>query len=177
MSDNEWVPPEIDYLAKDYACRQLVLVGSDASIPVLAGLLTNPRMSYMARFARDFAETLGIDQVHLIATRQFDGDALTEVALEPLALGGPGKLRVTDHLQRHASTERELPSLEDHPHAALANELQDPIAVVHEPPGERPPLVGGHIQGGILPRLIRIRPDGRLHPHDRGCRAFCADPG
>ena len=38
-------------LAKDYACRQLVIVGSDTSIPVLAELLPNPRLSYMARYA------------------------------------------------------------------------------------------------------------------------------
>jgi len=38
-------------LAKDHVCRQLVTVGSDASIPVLAELLPNPRLSYMARFA------------------------------------------------------------------------------------------------------------------------------
>ncbi len=38
-------------LAKDYACRQLAIVGSEASLPALAALLPNPRMSYMARFA------------------------------------------------------------------------------------------------------------------------------
>ena len=38
-------------LAKDYACRQLVIVGSEASLPALAALLPNERMSYMARFA------------------------------------------------------------------------------------------------------------------------------
>lgn len=38
-------------LAKDYTCRQLVIVGSEASLPALAALLTNPRMSYMARYA------------------------------------------------------------------------------------------------------------------------------
>jgi len=38
-------------LAKDHVCRQLVTVGSDASIPVLAELLPNPRLSYMARYA------------------------------------------------------------------------------------------------------------------------------
>ncbi len=38
-------------LAKDYACRQLVLVGSEASLPVLAASLPSERMSYMARFA------------------------------------------------------------------------------------------------------------------------------
>ena len=38
-------------LAKDYACRQLVLVGRDASVPALAQLLPNVRLSYMARYA------------------------------------------------------------------------------------------------------------------------------
>jgi HEAT repeat protein len=38
-------------LAKDYACRQLELVGSDASLPALAALLTNARMSHGARCA------------------------------------------------------------------------------------------------------------------------------
>lgn len=38
-------------LAKDYACRQLAMIGSDAALPALARLLPNPRMSYMARFA------------------------------------------------------------------------------------------------------------------------------
>ena len=38
-------------LAKDYACRQLALVGSDVCIPALAELLPNPRLSYMARYA------------------------------------------------------------------------------------------------------------------------------
>ena len=38
-------------LAKDYACRQLVLVGSTSSLPALAALVPNARMSYMARYA------------------------------------------------------------------------------------------------------------------------------
>lgn len=38
-------------LAKDYACRELVTVGSDASLPALAALLPSERMSYMARYA------------------------------------------------------------------------------------------------------------------------------
>ncbi|NQT16408.1 MAG: HEAT repeat domain-containing protein, partial [Planctomycetes bacterium] len=40
-------------MAKDYACRQLVIVGSDTSVPVLAELLPNPRLSYMARYAME----------------------------------------------------------------------------------------------------------------------------
>lgn len=38
-------------LAKDYACRQLVLVGSASSLPALAALVPNARTSYMARYA------------------------------------------------------------------------------------------------------------------------------
>ena len=38
-------------LARDYACRQLVIVGSETSLPALAALLPNERMSYMARYA------------------------------------------------------------------------------------------------------------------------------
>ncbi len=38
-------------LAKDYACRQLVIVGSEACLPALSALLPDERMSYMARYA------------------------------------------------------------------------------------------------------------------------------
>jgi HEAT repeat protein len=37
--------------AKDYACRKLALVGTQASVPVLAPLLGDPDESHMARFA------------------------------------------------------------------------------------------------------------------------------
>ena len=38
-------------LGKDYACRQLALVGSDTAVPALAQLLPNARLSHMARYA------------------------------------------------------------------------------------------------------------------------------
>jgi len=37
--------------AKDYACRQLSLIGSAASVPALAGLLTDEKLSHMGRYA------------------------------------------------------------------------------------------------------------------------------
>lgn len=37
--------------AKDYACRQLRTIGTAASVPVLAGLLTDAELSHMARYA------------------------------------------------------------------------------------------------------------------------------
>jgi hypothetical protein len=41
-------PPQA---AKDYLCRQLSLVGSAACVPAVASLLTDERMSHMARYA------------------------------------------------------------------------------------------------------------------------------
>ncbi len=37
--------------AKDYACRKLSLIGTAASVPALAGLLTDEKLSHMARYA------------------------------------------------------------------------------------------------------------------------------
>jgi HEAT repeat protein len=47
--------------AKDFACRQLVVVGTETCVPVLAGLLTDEGMSHMARYAlaRIEAESAG----------------------------------------------------------------------------------------------------------------------
>ncbi|HON92078.1 MAG TPA: ThuA domain-containing protein [Sedimentisphaerales bacterium] len=39
------------YAGKQYACRELSIIGTDQSVPVLAGMLTNPEYSDMARYA------------------------------------------------------------------------------------------------------------------------------
>jgi len=83
-------------LAKDYACRQLVIVGSDASLPALSPLLPNPRMSYMARFALEgigsssakktlremLAKTEGRQKVGVVVSlgRLADAEAVTAIA-------------------------------------------------------------------------------------------------
>jgi len=83
-------------LAKDYACRQLVIVGSDTSIPVLARLLPNPRLSYMARYALEgiggpaviqtlremLGKTDGRQQVGVVISlgRLADGAAVSELS-------------------------------------------------------------------------------------------------
>lgn len=36
---------------KDYACRKLKVVGGDASVPVLAAMLSDERLAHMARYA------------------------------------------------------------------------------------------------------------------------------
>lgn len=42
---------EVSYAAKDFACRKLSLVGSAASVPALAELLPDEKLSHMARYA------------------------------------------------------------------------------------------------------------------------------
>ncbi|MHC4405466.1 MAG: HEAT repeat domain-containing protein [Planctomycetota bacterium] len=42
---------EASRAAKDFACRKLSLVGSAESVPALAGLLTDERLSHMGRYA------------------------------------------------------------------------------------------------------------------------------
>jgi HEAT repeat protein len=84
-------------LAKDIACRQLALVGSDPSIPVLAELLPDARLSFMARYAMEgiggpgasaalrqmLVRTDGRQQVGVVISlgRLADGDAVPALAL------------------------------------------------------------------------------------------------
>ncbi len=37
--------------AKDFVCRQLMVIGTGRSVPALAAILTNPELSHMARYA------------------------------------------------------------------------------------------------------------------------------
>ncbi|MHB8899946.1 MAG: HEAT repeat domain-containing protein, partial [Thermoguttaceae bacterium] len=83
-------------LGKDYACRQLELVGSDACVPTLTALLPNARMSYMARYALEgigspaaraalreaLAATQGLQKVGVVISlgRLSDVDAAAPVA-------------------------------------------------------------------------------------------------
>ena len=42
---------DVPHAAKDYTCRQLSLVGTAASVPALAALLPDEKLSHMARYA------------------------------------------------------------------------------------------------------------------------------
>ncbi len=42
---------DASHAAKDYACRKLSLIGSAGSVPALAGLLGDEKLSHMARYA------------------------------------------------------------------------------------------------------------------------------
>ncbi|MBC8873331.1 MAG: HEAT repeat domain-containing protein [Planctomycetes bacterium] len=117
-------------LAKDCACRQLVIVGSDTCLPVLAGLLPNARLSYMARYALEgigspaaittlremLRKTDGRQQVGVVISlgRMADGDAVPELArlldkedaelrdVAVIALGRIGTIAAADALRSFA---------------------------------------------------------------------------
>lgn len=77
-------------LAKDYACRELAVVGSDASVPALAALLPVPRNAYMARYA--------LEGIASPAVRQSLREMLVKVEV-------PQKLGIVISLGRLADTE------------------------------------------------------------------------
>jgi HEAT repeat protein len=42
---------DVSYDAKQFVCRQLMVIGTAASVPKLAALLTDPKLSHVARYA------------------------------------------------------------------------------------------------------------------------------
>lgn len=128
---------EATELGKDYACRQLVTVGSDVAIAALSELLPDARMSYMARFGLEgiggpdaaaalrelLNVTVGLPQMGVVISlgRMADADAATPIAAlldgaeRPLAdacltaLGQIGTVPAARALQEHVA-EQESPS-------------------------------------------------------------------
>lgn len=47
----ELLPADVPRSAKDYVCRQLMVIGTASSVPTLAALLADPQHSHMARYA------------------------------------------------------------------------------------------------------------------------------
>ncbi len=64
---------------KDFVCRQLVLVGSAASAPVLAQWLGSPEDAQLARFALERIPGAEVRQVLINALAQVSGDQLLGV--------------------------------------------------------------------------------------------------
>jgi hypothetical protein len=86
------------YDAKQYVCRVLMLVGTAASVPTLAGLLADKKLSHMARFAleriaapeagqalRDAIPKVdGELEIGMISSLGVRGEGASVAALEPL---------------------------------------------------------------------------------------------
>lgn len=92
---------ETSQAARQYACRQLCLIGTAASVPALVGLLPDPTSSHMARFALErieapeaaaalraaITEVEGDLRIGIIASLAARGDTGSVAALAPLVTG------------------------------------------------------------------------------------------
>lgn len=86
---------------KDFICKQLSIMGSEASVPVLSGMLLDPRTAELGRYALEripgpamdralresLAKTSGRTRLGVIDSLGVRRDAASVTALRPLALG------------------------------------------------------------------------------------------
>jgi len=63
------------YAGKQYACRELSIIGTDQSVPVLAGMLTNQEYSDMARYALERIPGEAVNKALLAALPTAQGKA------------------------------------------------------------------------------------------------------
>jgi type 1 glutamine amidotransferase/HEAT repeat protein len=66
--------PQASYAAKQFVCRLLRRIGSAQSVPALAALLDDPRLSHMARFALQFMPAPEAGAALLAALSKTEGD-------------------------------------------------------------------------------------------------------
>ena len=88
--------------AKDFACKQLSLIGTEAAVPALAAMLRDPKTSDIARYALEripgaganralgeaLAKSSGKPRIGIIATLGRRQDAASVAWLRPLAQAG-----------------------------------------------------------------------------------------
>jgi HEAT repeat protein len=86
---------------KDFICKQLSVMGSEASVPVLAALLADPKTADLGRYALEripgpgvdralretLAKTGGRTRIGIVNTLGVRRDAASVAALRPMALG------------------------------------------------------------------------------------------
>ncbi|MCD6303602.1 MAG: HEAT repeat domain-containing protein [Planctomycetes bacterium] len=81
------------WLAKDQACRELKVIGSRASIPALAGLLGDEKLSHMARYALESMPYGEVDQAFIDALGRTSGEAkvgiINSLGFRRCAAAGP----------------------------------------------------------------------------------------
>ena len=92
---------DASFAGKDFVCRQLSLMGSEASVPVLSGMLSEPKSAEVARFALERIPGAAVNQalraalakssdktrIGIINTLGRRRDAGSVAALRPLASG------------------------------------------------------------------------------------------
>lgn len=92
---------DASFAGKDFVCRQLSLMGSESSVPVLSGMLSDPKTADMARYALEripgtavnqalrqmLARSTDTTRIGIVNTLGRRRDAGSVSALRPLALG------------------------------------------------------------------------------------------
>jgi type 1 glutamine amidotransferase len=69
------VKSDAKYAGKQYACRELSIIGTEQSVPVLAPMLTNQEYSDMARYALERIPGEAVDKALLAAVPKAEGKA------------------------------------------------------------------------------------------------------
>jgi len=72
---DEVLKSDAKYAGKQYACRELSIIGTDQSVPVLAGMLTNQEYSDMARYALERIPGEAVKKALLDALPKAEGNA------------------------------------------------------------------------------------------------------
>jgi len=70
---------EATWACKDFACRQLRIVGTKESVPDLASLLTDEKLSDMARYALELNTDPAVDKALVKALKKVQGNQLVGI--------------------------------------------------------------------------------------------------
>ena len=72
---DDFLKSDASYAAKDFACRELSVVGTEASVPVLASMLTDEKVSDIARYALERIPGPAVDDALRQALSKAKGNA------------------------------------------------------------------------------------------------------
>jgi len=86
------------YAAKDFVCRKLSVIGTEASVPVLAPMLTNEQYSDMARYALERIPGTAVDEALREALPKASGNAKIGIINTIGARGDKGAVKLLSGL-------------------------------------------------------------------------------
>ncbi len=72
---DDFLKSDASYAAKDFVCRELSVVGTEASVPVLASMLTDEKVSDIARYALERIPGAAVDDALRKALSKAKGNA------------------------------------------------------------------------------------------------------
>lgn len=122
---------ELTIDAVDYVCRKLMVIGSSASLPVLAELLLKPAHSHMARYALERISSPEAGQtLHEALEKMNAASFRTDVAdASTMLIGVMGSLGV----RRHPASVPALTALLAHEDAAVARAAACALGAIQTP--------------------------------------------